>query len=72
MSQEIRQTQGPTHACPVCGEWFDVEHEGRDTWFVSPYENEAGLGASVWTEAANTPVCPFDSSRLETLAIERI
>ncbi len=61
---------GPSHACPRCGEWFEVESEGHDTWFVSPYDNEGGLSAAIWTEATHDPLCPFDAATLDLFAIE--
>ncbi len=60
----------PSHACPSCGEWFEVENGGRDRWFVSPYDNESGLEATVWTEAGSDPLCPFDATTLNDFKIE--
>ncbi len=59
----------PTHVCPNCGEWFDVENGGCDTWFVSAHDNESGLSAHVWAEAASTPVCPLDATTLHRFDI---
>ncbi len=60
---------GPSHACPRCGEWFEVEREGREIWLVSPYDNEGGLAAIVWTEAAGRPLCPLDAEMLDEFMI---
>ncbi len=54
----------PSHACPSCGEWFDVENDGYNTWIVSPYASQDELSAAVWTEAARDPLCPFDATAL--------
>ncbi len=60
----------PSHACPRCGEWFDVENDGHETWVVSPYDSEDDLSATVWTEAARDPLCPFDSTTLDDFKIQ--
>ena len=59
----------PSHICPSCGEWWDVERVGHDTWFVSLHGNELNLSAQVWTEAANAPVCPLDTAALDRFNI---
>ncbi len=65
MRQDPRPSgSGPTHVCPQCGEWWDVEDGGCDTWFVSAHDNENSLTAKVWTEAASIPVCPLDATSL--------
>ncbi len=64
MSQSEKLNLRPTHACLVCGEWFEVESAGWDSWIVSPCDNEGVLAVQAWAEAATTPVCPFDSSTL--------
>ncbi len=60
---------GPTHVCPNCGEWFDVEPGGHDTWFVTECENESALAAHTWAEAAQRPVCPLDTTALKIFEI---
>ncbi len=59
----------PTHVCPHCGEWWDVENGGHDTWFVSPHDTENGLATKVWTEAARVPICPLDTATLDDFKI---
>ncbi len=61
--------RGPSHACPHCGEWFDVEGDGRQTWLVSQYGNDEELTATVWTEAADKPLCPLDAAELDEFKI---
>ncbi len=69
MSQSEKISLGPTHACPVCGEWFEVEEYRRNTWLVSPFNNEDDFSAQVWAEAADMPLCPYDASALERFLI---
>jgi hypothetical protein len=52
---------GPTHVCPRCGEWWDVEQEAHENWLVANLENEAPLVSKVWAEEACEPVCPMDT-----------
>ncbi len=59
----------PTHVCPRCGEWWDVETGGYDTWLISRRDNEGGLAATVWTESARVPVCPLDTTTLDEFRI---
>ncbi len=69
MSQSEKVSLHPTHACPVCGEWFEVEEHSRSNWLVSPCNNEDDLAAQVWAEAADAPLCPFDAATLEQFLI---
>ncbi len=69
MSQLEKISLHPTHACPVCGEWFEVKEHRQSTWLVSPCDNEAGLSVQVWAEAAAMPLCPYDASALERFLI---
>ena len=55
---------GPTHVCPKCGEWWDVEPNGHDSWLVSAHDNEHTLAVKVWWEEARVPVCPEDTCDL--------
>ncbi len=59
----------PTHVCPRCGEWWDVEDGGCDTWFVTAHDNDSSLSAKVWAEAATIPVCPMDAATLKRFDI---
>ncbi len=68
-SRPDKLRQGPTHACPDCGEWFEVEQASRGVWMVSNCDNEGSLAVQVWTEAAHAPVCPFDAATLEDFLI---
>lgn len=63
-------TLGPSHVCPRCGEWWDVEQDKHGTWFVAVHDNESPLSAKVWAEEADEPVCPEDSCSLDTFKIE--
>ncbi len=69
MNQSEKVNVNPTHACPICGEWFEVEENGRALWSVSPCDNEGELSVQVWAEAAEMPLCPFDASTLEDFLI---
>ena len=69
MDQNPQAHPGPSHVCPCCGEWWDVENGGHDTWFVSIHETQACLSAQVWTEAASIPVCPLDTATLDRFNI---
>ncbi len=64
-----RLGKAPTHVCPRCGEWWDVERAGSDEWFVTAHDNENGLMAKVWTEASDLPVCPVDAASLHDFCI---
>jgi hypothetical protein len=64
-----QETLGPTHVCPRCGEWWDVEREARERWLVSVHDNEAPLISKVWAEEASQPVCPVDTCVLDTFNI---
>ncbi len=69
MSHSRRVKIGPTHVCPRCGEWWDVETGGYDTWFVSTFGEDGNLASKVWTEAARTPICPLDTATLDEFRI---
>ncbi len=70
MSESRQVHAGPTHVCPRCGEWWDVENAGYDTWFITAHDNDGGLSASVWTEAARMPICPLDTTTLDQFRID--
>ncbi len=69
MGQYEHSNYGPTHVCPRCGEWWDVEGGGVDTWYVAAHDTEVDLSSKVWTEAASAPVCPDDSETLSRFCI---
>ncbi len=62
-------TGRPTHVCPKCGEWWDVECCGFEQWTVSAHDNEARLAVMVWSEYANQPICPDDTAALIQFSI---
>ncbi len=59
----------PTHVCPRCGEWWDVEQGGRDLWFVSAYARDVTVCSTTWTEACCDPICPLDTTTLHCFSI---
>lgn len=63
MAGQIRLA--PTHVCPRCGDWWDVEADGHERWKVSVHENEGSLTGKVWWEEAKVPVCPADTCDLD-------
>ncbi len=69
MSQKAKVNSIPTHACPRCGEWFDVERQGPDQWGVTPHDNEKENAVQEWAEAATQPLCPFDAEALHEFII---
>lgn len=69
MAQASDDHKLPSHICPQCGEWWDVESGGCDTWFVEPHDNDGRLIAKVWTEASQEPVCPLDAFTLKCFCI---
>jgi hypothetical protein len=70
MFQPKRTQTAPSHVCPNCGGWWDAEYHGYDTWVVSPHANDGELFAKVWAERAAKPVCPLDTTTLQTFCID--
>ena len=69
MGQPEHLKHGPTHVCPRCGEWWDVEGGEKDTWYVVAHDNEDLASCKVWTETAATPICPDDQAKLSRFCI---
>jgi hypothetical protein len=69
MGQYELSGHGPTHVCPRCGEWWDVEGGGMDLWYVAIHDNEEAVSSQVWTETAIAPVCPEDQATLSSFCI---
>ncbi len=69
LGRENETRVGPTHVCLHCGEWWDVEREGKDLWQVAAHQEDDGQGSKVWAEAAGSPVCPIDTTSLDEFLI---
>jgi hypothetical protein len=67
-----QEKTGPTHVCPRCGEWWDVEQEAGEKWLVAAHDKEATLTSKVWAEEAREPVCPAVTCVLDTFNIALI
>ncbi len=60
----------PSHICPNCGEWWDVQRDGCDTWLLATHDYDAGLTATVWRVASCVPICPIDGYSLQVFCID--
>ncbi len=59
-----KDTLFPSHVCPYCGEWWDVDKSGVDTWSVVEHNGTDPIMAGAWTEVMTDPVCPLDAHGL--------
>jgi len=60
----------PSHVCSQCGEWWDAEYQGYDTWLVNAHANDGVLYTKLWAESTKQLVCPLDTTTLHAFLID--